>query len=300
MASSLRPIFSAATACSPIERQLPLTPLSFPNNTHSHHSHISVSCFRRPCTFPLTQTPNSLKTKRFINNFDLHFSSTAQHQALESSPVSGSKKSQELESDTEEDVYKDRLRADNVPWDYTPEDVLALFKKYGTVVDVEVSRPNKTQNSGRALVTMGSPEEALVALNNLQSYEVEGGFLKVDYCRRSKYKVGTSKQPTLEVTYDLFVANLSFEATDKDLRDFFTLEGHSVVSTEVVFSENPRRSLGYGFVSFKSKNDADAALTSVQGKMLMGRPIRGKRRKPFVRVREPATESAESDNTRRS
>ncbi|XP_062120267.1 33 kDa ribonucleoprotein, chloroplastic-like isoform X2 [Humulus lupulus] len=286
--ASLGHICSPATACFPVERQLPFTPLSFPNNIQFYHTHFSVSCL--PCTFFLTHTANSLKlpvtTKRVVNNnFARHFSSTAQEQALESTPVSGSGKSEELESDTEE-VYKDRLRVDNVPWDYTPEDILALFKKYGTVVDVEISRHNKTKNSGRALVTMASAEEALAALNNLQS--------------RSKYKVGTSKQPTLEVTYDLFVANLSFEATDKDLREFFTSEGHSVVSTEVVFNENPRRSLGYGFVSFKSKNEADEALSSVEGKEFMGRPIRGKRRKPFVRVREPATESAESENTCRS
>lgn len=74
-------------------------------------------------------------------------------------------------------------------------------------------------------------------------------------------------QPKPEVTFNLFVANLSYEARAKDIREFFNSEGHSVVSAEVMFHENPRRSLGYGFVSFKSKKEAEAALSATQGKV---------------------------------
>lgn len=37
-------------------------------------------------------------------------------------------------------------------------------------VVVKLSMHNKTRNRGLAFVTMGSPEEALTALNNLDSY----------------------------------------------------------------------------------------------------------------------------------
>ncbi|XP_030482748.2 28 kDa ribonucleoprotein, chloroplastic [Cannabis sativa] len=276
--ASLRLLCFPATTCFPIERQFQL----------SSQCHISA-------------TSNSLKlpftTKRVNTNFVLHCSSTAQDQALQSSPVSGattSSESEELESDTEE-VYKDRLYAQNVPWNYTPEDIRALFDKYGTVVDVELSMYNKTRNRGLAFVTMGSPEEALAALNNLQSCEVDGRVITLDYARPRKKKVVTPPQPKPEVTFNLFVANLSFEARAKDLKEFFNYEGHSVVSAEVIFHENPRRSLGYGFVSFKSKKEADAALTSIQGKLFMGRPIRVARSKQFVK--QPAKEGAESEDT---
>ncbi|XP_062097289.1 28 kDa ribonucleoprotein, chloroplastic isoform X2 [Humulus lupulus] len=279
--ASLRLLCSPATTCFPIERQLPFTPLSFPDNTQLHsHSHISGNSLKL-----------SVTTKRINTNFVLHFSSTAQEQALKSSPGSVTSESEELE----EEVYKDRLYAQNVPWNYTPEDIRALFEKYGTVVDVELSMYNKTRNRGLAFVTMGSPEEALAALNNLQSTEVEGRVITLDYARPRKKKVGTPPQPRPEVTFNLFVANLSFEARAKDLKEFFNYEGHSVVSAEVIFHENPRRSLGYGFVSFKSKKEAEAALTSVQGKLFMGRPIRVARSKQFVK--QPAIEGAESEDT---
>lgn len=70
----------------------------------------------------------------------------------------------------------------------------------------------------------------------------------------------------------MFVANLSYEARSKDLREFFDSEmgSGSVVSAEVIFHDNPRRSSGYGFVSFKSKKETDTALTEFQGKVIPG------------------------------
>ena len=72
------------------------------------------------------------------------------------------------------------------------------------------------------------------------------------------------------VTFNLFVANLSYEASSKDLKEFFDLGTGRVVSAEVVYRDNPRRPSGYGFVSFKSKKEAEAALAEFQGKVTWG------------------------------
>ncbi|XP_030491594.1 29 kDa ribonucleoprotein B, chloroplastic isoform X2 [Cannabis sativa] len=116
--------------------------------------------------------------------------------------------------------------------------------------------------------------------------EVEGGVLKIAYCRKRR-----------EVTFNLFVGNLSYDATDKDLKEFFNNEGHSVVSTEVIFHETIQNSLVYGYVSFKSKKESEAALISVQGKAFMGRSIRIEHSNYFIRNKQPATESVESELT---
>ena len=76
-------------------------------------------------------------------------------------------------------------------------------------------------------------------------------------------------QPKPAVVYNLFVANLPFAARSKDLREFFQSNGSNVVSAEVIFSENPRQSLGYGFVSFKTKKEADEALTTFDAKVML-------------------------------
>lgn len=245
--------------------------------------------------FPLSHSHSlSVQTKTHTN-FLLRSTSTTQEQLLDSSSSSSPNvpiETQVLEPQAEE-FTRNRLIAQNVPWNCTTEDVRALFEKHGTVIDVELSMHNKTRNRGLAFVTMGSPEDALTALNNLESYEFEGRTLKINYARARKKKSPHSRpaQPK-PLTFNLFVANLPFEARSKDLREFFGSGSSTVVSAHVIFHENPRKSSGYGFVAFKTKRDADEALSAFQGKILMGRPIRVARSRQFVKL--PVEESAQS------
>ncbi|PRQ21361.1 putative RNA recognition motif domain, nucleotide-binding alpha-beta plait domain-containing protein [Rosa chinensis] len=230
---------------------------------------------------------SSIRTKK-LESFVLQFSSTAQEEAIEENPVL-------VEPETE--VFSDtRLLAQNVPWTCTPEDIRTMFEKYGTVVDVELAMYNKTRNRGLAFVTMASPEEARVALNSLESTEMDGRIIRMAYAKPKKKKI-PPPMPSKDITFNLYVENLSYEVRAKDLREFFTSEGTDIVNAEVVFEGNPRRSAGYAFVSFKSKKEAEAALATFHGKLFMGRKIRVARSKQFVKVptvKEPAVESSES------
>ncbi|KAK9269871.1 hypothetical protein L1049_025444 [Liquidambar formosana] len=202
-----------------------------------------------------------------------------------------------LESETEEEPSRTRLIAQNVPWTCTTEDIRALFEKHGTVLDVELSMHNKTRNRGLAFITMGSPEEALAALTNLESHEFQGRTIKVNYARTQKKKPSPSVPSKPVSPYNLFVANLSYEARAKDLREFFNSVSGNVVSAEIIFHDNPRRSSGYGFVSFRSREEAEAALSAFQGKMFMGRPIRLARSKRFLKKDTKVSTQSEDAST---
>ncbi|KAK7282838.1 hypothetical protein RIF29_11923 [Crotalaria pallida] len=228
--------------------------------------------------------------------FPLRFASTSQQQQQQT----------ESEGPTEE-YSQTRLLAQNVPWTSTPEDIRSLFEKHGKVLDVEVffllfaffklSMYNKTRNRGLAFVEMGSPEEALEAFKNLESYEFEGRTIKMNYAKPKAKKTRPPAAPKPAVTFNLFVANLSYEARSKDLKEFFDSGSGgsgSVVSAEIIFHDNPRRSTGYGFVSFKSKKQAEEALSEFQGKIFMERPIRVARSNQFVQQR--VEESAKSED----
>ncbi|KAK3025956.1 hypothetical protein RJ639_040872 [Escallonia herrerae] len=203
--------------------------------------------------------------------------------------------------EVQDEAPKTRLLAQNVPWTCTPDDIRSLFAKYGSVLDVEVSGSlvlvaisisgflsvdnllkwvcsffvaflklsmfNKTRNRGLAFVTMGSHEEALAAFTNLESYEFEGRILKLAWAEPKKKRPSTPMQPKPVPIHNLFVANLPFQARAKDLKEFFNAENANVVSAEIIFNENPRGSAGYGFVSFNTKQEAEAALTAFQGKV---------------------------------
>ncbi|XP_061371751.1 RNA-binding protein CP31B, chloroplastic [Gastrolobium bilobum] len=249
---------------------------SFSSSSQSINSVTKISFCQPPSSFhllrlSLAQTPNLIRTK---------LASTSSEQT------------QETEEDSEE-FSRTRLLALNVPWTSTPEDIRSLFERHGKVLQVELSMYNKSRNRGLAFVEMGSPEEALAALNSLESYEFEGRIIKLNYAHIKKKKTPPPVQRK-PVTFNLFVANFSYEVRSNDLKEFFDSGSGRVVSAEVIFHENPRRSSGYGFVSFKSKKEADAALSEFEGKIFMGRPIRVARSTRFVQ--QPVEESARSED----
>ncbi|XP_068641137.1 RNA-binding protein CP33, chloroplastic [Aristolochia californica] len=165
-----------------------------------------------------------------------------------------------------------RLIAQNIPWTCTSDDIQSLFEQYGTVVDVELSMYNKIRNRGLAFVTMGSEEEALQALTKLESYELDGRVIKVEYSRSLKKKsTPPSKAPIIK--YNVFVGNLAWRVRSSDLKELFGGPIDTLLSAEIVYQTKPRRPAGYGFVSFSSKEAAEAAISAFNGKSFMGRPL---------------------------
>ncbi|KAJ8555596.1 hypothetical protein K7X08_013092 [Anisodus acutangulus] len=116
---------------------------------------------------------------------------------------------------------------------------------------------NKTRSRGLVFVTMGSHEEAK---------ELEVRPLRLAWAKPKTKKPSSPPLSKPLPVHNLFIANLHFEAMSRDLMDFFKDNGVNVVSAEVIFNDNPRRSAGYGFVSLNTKEEADAALFSFDGK----------------------------------
>ncbi|KAF7079517.1 hypothetical protein CFC21_083735 [Triticum aestivum] len=166
---------------------------------------------------------------------------------------------------------KTRLIAMNIPWDFTPDDIRVLFEKQGTVVDVELSMHSSKKNRGLAFVTMGSEDEALSALKNLNLSTLNDRTIKVDFAKPKKKQPAVPSAPVEKNV--VFVGNLTWRVRSRHLRELFA-STPGVQSVEVIFhTTTPRRSAGYAFVSFSSKEEAEAAISTSNGKELMGRSI---------------------------
>ncbi len=75
------------------------------------------------------------------------------------------------------------------------------------------------------------------------------------------------------MTKKLFVGSLAWTTDDASLRTFFEQFG-AVDTCEVVYErDNPKRSRGFGFVTFENDADADKAIAEGDGKELDGRNI---------------------------
>ena len=97
----------------------------------------------------------------------------------------------------------------------------------------------------------------------------------------------------------LYVGNLSYEATGSDLEALFAQHG-TVQSAEVIADRDTGRSKGFAFVQMGSDNEAQAAISALNGQDHGGRPLTVNEAKP--RENRPRTGGGErsGSSSRRS
>ena len=70
----------------------------------------------------------------------------------------------------------------------------------------------------------------------------------------------------------IYVGSLSYEVTEEDLRQEFGAFGE-VTSVSIITDKISGRPKGFGFVEMATKSEAEAAITSLNGKELKERTI---------------------------
>ncbi|MCA9601985.1 MAG: RNA-binding protein, partial [Myxococcales bacterium] len=71
----------------------------------------------------------------------------------------------------------------------------------------------------------------------------------------------------------LYVGNVSYYTTEDQLRELFGADGRQVASVRVVTDRETGRSRGFAFVEMASDNDAQAAMTALDGAEFDGRKL---------------------------
>ena len=69
----------------------------------------------------------------------------------------------------------------------------------------------------------------------------------------------------------MYVGNLDYNTTDKELEDLFSQEG--TVTYSKVITRMDGKSRGFGFVEMATKSEAEAAITGINGKTLKERTV---------------------------
>src|SRR5215471_14759436 len=72
----------------------------------------------------------------------------------------------------------------------------------------------------------------------------------------------------------LYVGNLSYQTDDATLREAFSQEGRKVLTVHVVMDRDTGRPRGFAFVEMATDEDAQAAITAMDGQELGGRTLR--------------------------
>ena len=70
----------------------------------------------------------------------------------------------------------------------------------------------------------------------------------------------------------LYVGNLSFDATESDLRQLFGPHG-AIESAKLATDRDTGRSRGFGFIEMTSDSEAESAITALNGREVGGRAL---------------------------
>ncbi|XAR70639.1 hypothetical protein NMG60_11027554 [Bertholletia excelsa] len=254
----------AAYSVLPSSLPFPKSPL-FPTSTSSIRLRISTTepalafSLKSPlCPFYLPLVSPTRKLSR------LEVHSAVEEVAVEEKTV----------ENTQQPDQRRKLFVLNLPWSFKVEEIKNLFAECGTVDDVEIIKQKDGKNRGFAFVTMASAEEAQAVMEKFDAQELQGRIIRVEYAKRFKKPTPRPAGPPAgETWHKLYVSNLQWKVRSSHLREFFA-GNFNPVSARVVFDSPSGRSAGYGFVSFATAEEAQAAISALNGKELMGRPVR--------------------------
>ncbi|KAJ9184584.1 hypothetical protein P3X46_004296 [Hevea brasiliensis] len=126
----------------------------------------------------------------------------------------------------------------------TSSQLTDAFQEADRIINVEIIYDRVTDRSrGFGFVTMASGEEAKEASRFVDS------------------------------PHKIYAGNLGWGLTSQGLRDAFANQPGLLIA-KVIYERDAGRSRGFGFVSFESVENAEAALNAMNGVEVEGRPVR--------------------------
>uniref|UniRef100_A0A6N2K1P2 RRM domain-containing protein n=1 Tax=Salix viminalis TaxID=40686 RepID=A0A6N2K1P2_SALVM len=130
----------------------------------------------------------------------------------------------------------------------------SIFSMYGTILSCKVAEENG-RSKGFGFVQFDSQDSALAAQTALHDTMLGG----------KKLRLKREAAPC-EVFTNLYVKNLDETMTEDGLKDMFSVIGD--VSSAAIMMDHEGKSKGFGFVNFKSPDDAKKAVDVINGSVV--------------------------------
>jgi multiple RNA-binding domain-containing protein 1 len=236
--------------------------------------------------------------------FDATSGDAAVKQALAETHIIQEAKSYFAENGVDLDSFRPgRQRGDttilvkNFPYGTSQTEIRAMFDSYGQITRLLIP-PSGTM----ALVEFAQPAQGRAAFSSLKYSRIKDSILFLEKAPKDVFSIEvknishirpkenavTAKLSTNDLlqettpaeaidTSTLFVRNLNFTTTTEKLKETFApLSGF--VSAKVTTKPDPKHpgqilSMGFGFLEFRNKDDAQAALVAMNGYILEGHKL---------------------------
>lgn len=170
--------------------------------------------------------------------------------------------------------------AKNVDPAVTQEDFETLFKKFGEVTSCVLSVDEEGKSRGFGFVNFESHEDAKKAVDELHDSDFHGQKLFVARAQkksereeelRRSYEAAKNEKLSKYQGVNLYLKNIPEEFDDERLREEFAPFG-TITSCKVMRAPSGV-SRGFGFVCYSAPDEANKAVTEMNGKMLDNKPL---------------------------
>jgi len=154
-----------------------------------------------------------------------------------------------------------------------------LFEKCGTVSSCKVMSGEDGKSRGFGFVSYDDHDSAQRAVDEINNQEIDGHMIYVGRAqkkaeRHAELKERFERMKMERITryqgVNLHVKNLDDTIDDELLRKEFSQFG-SITSAKIMFESG--RSKGFGFVCFNSPEEATRAVTEMNGRILVSKPL---------------------------
>ncbi|OQR95784.1 nucleolin [Achlya hypogyna] len=147
-----------------------------------------------------------------------------------------------------------RIWIGGLPYSTTKDDLVALFKEFGTIEAVDMTSHLDGRPKGTCIITFASGAEAQAALS-MDGKVCGTRWMRV---RLSEERV-VAPNPKPEGCNKVFFANVPFRTTEEDITELFRHCG-PITKVMIMRDASTGRSKGFGFIDFETTESTDAAV----------------------------------------
>jgi len=163
--------------------------------------------------------------------------------------------------------------------DLDDDKMLELFSQYGKITSHRVMVNEEGKSKGFGFVAFEEPEAAEKAVDDMNGKEINGKQMYVGRAQKrgerqaelkKKFEMMKIERMNRYQGVNLYIKNLDDTIDDERLRKEFSPYG-TITSAKVMTDDG--RSKGFGFVCFSSPEEATRAVTEMNGRILVSKPL---------------------------
>jgi RNA recognition motif-containing protein len=167
----------------------------------------------------------------------------------------------------------------NLYYEVTTDQLKKVFSRFGEIENVKIVYDNRGLSRGFAYVDFKEISDAQTAVDNLDMQVFEGRNLVVQFHRAKEQSNRTPRSGSFggyesnPPSKTLFIGNMSFEMSDKDLNDLFR-DIRNVMDVRVAIDRRTGQPRGFAHADFIDVASATRAREVLKEKVIYGRELR--------------------------